>query len=221
MTLFERLFTWMTKPWVMIAYGVLVILSYCYWDKPLAYYFHSLDLKRQFPILSWFTHLGEGALYITLFFFIALYFRFIRPHKFNEKRTWFLWLCILIPYIVCGVLKVTLGRARPELFFTEHLYGFYGFHLHSEFWSFPSGHTTTIMALAFSLSFLFARYSLAFILAGLAIVLTRIMLNQHYLSDVLATSYLTLVGIGLLVHKSRLQIIEAQTINSGYNVVHH
>ena len=218
----ERLLQFMIRPWVVIGYLALIVVSYLYLDQSVALYFYNLDLKTKFPQMLWIARLGEGAFYIVLFFCAALYFRFIRKNHKYEKRAWFLWLCILVPYAICCVLKMMLGRARPELLFTEHLYGFYGIHFHSEFWSFPSGHTTTIMALVFGLSFLFARQTWVFMLLGILMVSTRILLTQHYLSDVLATSYITLGEIGLLTFwlKSHLQINEAQTPNSGYNMQH-
>lgn len=200
MKLPDRLLLLMISPWVVLSYFGFVIVSFLYFDKPIAYYFHDLNLRTTQEWIYWCTQLGEGLIYIVSLGLLALFFRYIRPNKQREERSWFLCLCVLIPYFICGVLKVTLGRARPDLLFSEHLYGFYGFHAHSPFWSMPSGHTTTIMSLVFGLSFLFSRYSLIFILAGTALVLTRIILTHHYLSDVLVSSYLAFLEVGLLVY---------------------
>ena len=116
---------------------------------------------------------------------------------------WFLWLCVLVPSLVCLVLKVLLGRARPDLLFNEHLYGFFGLKTHAPYWSFPSGHTTTVMGFVFGLSVLFPRKCYLFILAGSIVVLSRILLTHHYLSDVMAASYLALLEVGLLFWWSR------------------
>ncbi len=200
MKFFDRLLTVMTKPWAVLSYISVCIVSFLYLDKPIAYYLHGLDLKTNIPLVYWCTQLGEGLIYIVSFGLLALFFRYIRPNKQWEARAWFLWLCVLIPYFICGVLKVTLGRARPELLFNEQLYGFYGFHTHSPFWSMPSGHTTTITCLVLGLCILFSRYSIAFILAGVVVILTRILLTHHYLSDVLVSSYLAFLEVGLLVY---------------------
>jgi membrane-associated phospholipid phosphatase len=201
---FERIAAIMIKPGVMVSYVVVIVLSILYIDRPLAYYFHGFDFRTTQPLLMWFTHLGISALYIGGLFLLALFFRYIRRDKLNEKRAWFLWLCVLIPSLVCIVLKVLLGRARPELLFTEQLYGFFGLQREELFWSFPSGHTTTIMGFVFGLSVLFPRYCYAFIAVGLMVVLSRIMLTYHYLSDVMAAAYLSLLQVTILKRKSKL-----------------
>lgn len=199
-TRFERLTAIMIKPWVVASYLGLIILSVLYLDRPIAYYFHMLDLQTHLTILTWFTQLGSNKLYLGPLFVWALFFRYIQPNKAWEARVWFLWLCVLIPSIICILLKIIFGRARPELLFSDHLYGFYGLQMHRLFWSFPSGHATTIMGFVFGLSVLFPRYGYFFIFPGLLVVLSRIMLTHHYLSDVMAASYIALVEIALLLY---------------------
>ena len=112
---------------------------------------------------------------------------------------WFLWACVLIPNSIALVLKVILGRARPILWFNEHLYGFYGMKFHTAYWSCPSGHTTTAMSLAIALSMIWPRYIYGFLAVGLSVAVSRVMLAQHYFSDVVATSYLVVLELGLLL----------------------
>jgi len=195
---FERLLATMTKPLVAISFMGLIVCSFLYLDRPIAYYFHNLDLRTNLSILNWVTRLGIGALYFIVLLLLALIFRYLRPNPQMEIRAWFLWLCVLIPSIICFVLKVLFGRARPGLLFDEQLYGFYGLKLHAPFWSFPSGHTTTVMGLVFGLCVLFPRYLYAFIVAGVLIVSSRILLTHHYLSDVLIATYLALLEVGVL-----------------------
>ena len=208
MTRFERLFALMIKPWVVVCCVGLIVLSFLYLDRPIAYYFHDLDPRTGLPFLNWFTQMGLGGLYLVPLFLIALYFRYISRNREREVRAWFLWLCVLIPSLICLVLKITLGRARPDLLFSDQMYGFYGFQFHAPFWSFPSGHTTTIMGFVFGLCVLFPRYFYAFILFGILAISSRVMLTHHYFSDVLAASYLALMEVGLVTwwfrHKNLL-----------------
>ena len=205
MTAFDRLFNIMIRPWIAISYICFIVLSFVYFDKPVAYFFHNLDLKINLPLLSWITKLGIGAVYMIGLLLLALFFRYIHRNKQWEVRSWFLWLCVLGPNLISLVLKVLLGRARPVLLFDEKLYGFFGLHSSSDFWSMPSGHTTTVMGLMFGLSIVFPRYFMAFILSGLVIISTRILLTDHYISDVLVTSYLTLIEVGVLLYFARRQ----------------
>ena len=198
MTGFDRLFKTITKPWVAISLGTFIIISFFYFDKPVAYFFHKLDLKQHYSVVYWITNLGIGAVDLTLLFLFALFFRYIHRNKQSEARSWFLFLCVLIPNLICVVLKTLLGRARPELLFDKSLYGFYGLHTNSQFWSLPSGHTTTVMGLFLGLGILFPRYFLACMVAALVIIATRVLLADHYLSDVVTTACLTVIEIGIL-----------------------
>lgn len=198
MSEFDKLFKIMTRFPIVMAYILVIAGSFFYLDKPVAYFFHAMDLKQQIPLLSWITNLGIGAVDISLLFLFALLFRYVYRNKQWETRCWFLFLCVFIPNLICVVLKLLLGRARPELLFEQSLFGFYGLHANSQFWSFPSGHTTTVMSLIFGLSVVFPRYILAFLVTGFIIIATRVLLTDHYLSDVLATTYLTLIEIGWL-----------------------
>lgn len=200
MTAFDRLFAVMIKPWVFMMYVALMVVSFLYIDEPLARYFHGLNLYTNLPFLRWLTHLGLGALYLGPLLALALFFRYVRRNKTWEMRFWFLWFCVVIPSVICVVLKSLLGRARPVLLFDSNLYGFYGWHTKAAYWSFPSGHTSTIMGFVFGLCVLFPRYCYAFILVGLSVVISRVLLTNHYLSDVMAASYLALVEVGLFVH---------------------
>jgi membrane-associated phospholipid phosphatase len=174
------------------------MLSFFYVDKSLAIYLHALHLSEHYPFLDAITILGESKLYLVSFFLLALLFRYgIRRVRW-EASAWFLWLCVLVPNLICLVLKVLLGRARPELWFQDQLFGFYGFQHQSSFWSFPSGHTTTIMGLIWGLSILFPRYVWIYGIIGFVVVVSRLLLLQHYLSDVMIAAYLALLEVGVL-----------------------
>ncbi len=198
MLLFDRLLGRMTKPAMALLIIVLISLTYFYIDKPLAYYFHNLDLRTNLFVLNWITKLGLGIVYIPTFLLFAGYFRYISPNPVAEGRSWFLALCVIIPSLVCVLLKVLLGRARPDLLFSAQLYGFYGIQGHASFWSFPSGHTTVVMGAAYGLSAVFPRQSYAFIGVGLLIAFTRVFLTHHYLSDIMVASYLSLLEVGII-----------------------
>lgn len=200
MTPFEHIAKTLLRPWVAVSYFCLVGLFFLYFDPLLAVFFHEKTLGETWPFIQWLTHLGIGEIYVVGLFLLALFYRYIRPNKTGEVRSWFLWLCVIIPYFICGILKVMLGRARPELLFDHQLYGFYGFHLDSHYWSFPSGHTSTIIGLVLGLTIVFPKYCYAFFFSGLLLIATRVLLTSHYLSDVLTTGYLTFLEVFLLMY---------------------
>lgn len=196
---FDRLLHLMLRPWIAGSYVAFIFLSFFYFDKSVAYYFHDLNLNTIFPVLNWVTCLGEGFVYIGAFFLLALFFRYIYRNNTWETRAWFLWLCVLAPNVVSIFLKILLGRARPKLLFDDNLFGFYGLQSNGLYWSFPSGHTTTIVGLVLGFSIVFPRLVYLWLLSGFLIISTRVLLTNHYLSDVMATSYLVLLEIGLMV----------------------
>lgn len=196
---FDHLLKIMLRPWVVICYLSFVVVSFLYFDQPIAWFFYEEGLRAKLPVLYWLTQLGTGEFYIAALFLLALFYRYVRPNKTSEIRSWFLWLCVVVPYLVCCVLKISLGRARPELLFSHQLYGFYGLHFQPKYWSFPSGHTTTLMGLVFGLIILFPRYCYAFFITGVLLISTRILLTNHYLSDVLTSGYLTFLEVALVL----------------------
>ncbi len=195
---FDQWLKIMTKPWVILLMLLGGAFLYTYVDQPVAYYCRAIDFKSNFHIVTWITRLGLGGFYLVPFLLLALFFRYIRLNKTLEWRMWFLWCCALIPSLICLVLKMLLGRSRPELLFLGQLYGFYGWGTDAQFWSFPSGHTTTIMGFVFGLCVLFPKYSYAFLISGLLVATSRILLTEHYVSDVVVASYLALLEVGVL-----------------------
>lgn len=200
MPTFKRIVRWMITPWVFLSYLMILIGSYYWIDKPVATYFYSLDVYNRAPLLSLFTHLGKAVPYVAIFAILAIFYQFIRKQQDIAHKFWFLMLCVLVPNAFCLVLKTTFGRARPSLWFTQQEYGFYWFKFSQYYWSFPSSHTTTLMGLAIGLSILHPRFTWGFVITALSIASSRVFLYQHYVSDVLAALYLTVLEIGLLVY---------------------
>lgn len=200
MTQFERIFSYMKKPWVIILYFVVGILVYNFVDIPLATYFYQFDFRKNLQFLNIFTSLGQWKAYIILFFLSGLFFRFVRVNPVFEARSWYLLGCILIPNLIGFALKIILSRARPELLFESHYFGFYWFKLNDAYWSFPSGHTITVIASACGLAVLLPNYFYVFLGLALLVACSRVLLYHHYLSDVMAGFYFSLLITGFYIH---------------------
>lgn len=195
MTPFDRFFHLMTRPPVFISYFLLIVLSYLYFDQPIAIYFHDLAQRTNMTILGMLTHIGLGVVYLPTFFILAVFFQWIRPNALWGDRFSFLFLCVAVSGTLCGIIKVILGRARPNMWFDGEYYGFYWFQTQANFWSMASGHTMTLVSAALGLGIVFPRYFYLFLVIGLSLALSRVILVHHYLSDVLAAAYLTLLII--------------------------
>lgn len=86
--------------------------------------------------------------------------------------------------------KVLIGRARPDLFIAKGIYGFYGIQMDHHFHAFPSGHTMTAFTLASSFSLLAPRFRSLFLSGAFLLSMSRVVLLDHYLSDVIGTACL-------------------------------
>jgi undecaprenyl-diphosphatase len=95
---------------------------------------------------------------------------------------------IALSGLITDAIKPILGRARPVELLRDSAYGFQPWTFHAAWNGMPSGHATTAAALAAALVALFPRYNIIWILLGIALAASRVMVNAHYLSDVLAGS---------------------------------
>ena len=97
--------------------------------------------------------------------------------------------------IAVQVIKRLIGRARPMYLEELGVLHLEPFNMHWSFHSFPSGHATTAVAFALALHTLVNRRFHGWIIAfGFAIGLSRIVVGDHYLSDVLAGSFVGLAS---------------------------
>ncbi|MEM8728176.1 MAG: phosphatase PAP2 family protein [Chlamydiota bacterium] len=89
---------------------------------------------------------------------------------------------------VTRVSKVLIGRARPTIFLKKGVYGFHGLEWDRQYHSFPSGHTLTAFTLATSFTYLFPKFRNLFYSLATLLSLSRTVLFDHYLSDLIATA---------------------------------
>lgn len=203
MTQFECFFSVMKKPWMIMTYTLFVIFSYNFLDKPIAVYFHNLDFRNYAHIIHIITTLGKWKIYLILFALLGLFFRFVRKNEVYAQRAWFLLACLLLANIAGFVIKVAVSRARPDMLFDGNYFGFYWFKFNDLFWSFPSGHSITVGALAAGLGCLFPRYFYAFLGLALLVTSTRVFLYYHYLSDVMIGFYISILVVGFFAESLR------------------
>lgn len=208
MTQFEKTTHFMRKPRVIFLYALFVVLAYYFIDKSLAVYFCQLHLRTKVPFLEVLTALGQWIAYIILFFSAGLYFRYIKINPVYEARCWYLLGCVFIANLVCLILKVTLSRARPDLLFSTNEFGFYWFKLSSNYWSFPSGHTTTVISLATGLGMLFPRYFYGLFAFGILVAASRILLCFHHFSDVMSAFYISVLVVSFFTEFLRKKVGE-------------
>lgn len=104
-----------------------------------------------------------------------------RRHLFDASITCF-WV-ILCSGFIATIGKVLIGRPRPS---TPMPDGFYGPSLRYAMQSFPSGHTAAACALGVAFAVISPRFAWLGISYGILVAWSRIALNVHHPSDVIA-----------------------------------
>jgi membrane-associated phospholipid phosphatase len=179
-------------------------LSQCFWLEH-----HTIkELEGEKPGSSEYTALVKGisnhhfwVWRLALIGSIALAFYYRR----RERRKYILFrnivlssllLLLLAAGVLTWVLKLSLGKPRPSSGITEYL----PWSLSTKYHSFPSGHTTETFSYLFPYIYFVRRYllSIALVLYGIAMSLTRVILAAHFLSDVLFGMYMTITA-GLII----------------------
>lgn len=193
--------------------GVLVLvsctLSYFYFDRPAVHFFLAADPEA----IKIFRLLTEGgdALYSLLVGGLAFLVgrKLLRGASTDKVRYWserakvwglFLFVSVAASGLLCNIIKITLGRARPVKMLTENLYGFYFFEFSPKMMALPSGHSNTAVATALALWYLWPKsWPLGLLLAG-SVMLSRVALIKHFPADTLAGAYLAVVTTYYIYH---------------------
>jgi membrane-associated phospholipid phosphatase len=196
-----------------LAYGSLVALAAClvlalFIDLPLLVALQSESWRAVKPAFRLIGQLGkaEGFVLISILVYLGALFAAWRLRG-QPVAAWYRWLArhcllylaaLLASTAVTNPLKYLVARQRPRLFLQEGSYGFGmpfdGFPVDS----FPSGHTQVAFATAAVLALMAPRWAIAiFLLAGL-VAASRLVTGWHYLSDVVASAFISVVIVRAL-----------------------
>jgi membrane-associated phospholipid phosphatase len=181
---------------------LLIVFSYFFLDIPVTLYCKGLN-KSIVDFFGIVTEFGISTWYLVGSFALFLFYRFLRRRPIYAHRALFLFSSIAFSGIIADIIKVIIGRYRPEMFFEKGLYGinFLNFSL-SNFshglTSFPSGHAATTFSLAWALALFFPRARIPlFCFAGI-VGASRVIITSHYFSDALGGAYVGIMSVILL-----------------------
>jgi membrane-associated phospholipid phosphatase len=109
-------------------------------------------------------------------------------------RVGFLFAAIAVPGLFVAIVKRMIGRARPMVGGHIDPYLFHPFIWRTEYASLPSGHATTAFSVLVAFGSLYPRARTVLWIYALAIAASRVMVNVHNLTDVLAGALFGTVG---------------------------
>jgi membrane-associated phospholipid phosphatase len=193
-----------TKKLILISFPVVVficIVGYFAFDLPIAKYcksnFSDYKIRRTLKDIS---KLGLATFYLICAGVAFVFFRFIRKREIWSNRALFVFLSISLSGVLVIIIKFIFGRYRPKMFFEEQLYGFQFFQLKGKLTSFPSGHASTIVALMLSLYLISPKYRVLYFIFGFVVVISRVAVYHHFLTDVIFGSYVAAITTLCLKH---------------------
>ena len=202
-----------TKQLFIFILSLVLLIFFCYFyvDKSVSLYFieHADTYKLIGKKVS---TLGESQWYIATAILGALFYKFVKPNEIYKQRFLFLLYINLFSGLISLISKMFFGRLRPWKL--ENGGDGYGFLIaqnehftfleninyqitmimkdSTHYTSFPSGHTTTSMALFTYMVILFPKQTYIWVTITFVAVASRILANDHFISDILAG---TIVGV--------------------------
>lgn len=192
--------------WVVFIAGLGCLFSYFLIDIPLAKYFEHLSgpLEMASKLI---TDLIDPKYHYFLWPILYFSLRFLWNNPTWANRCLLILQSIPLTNLAVELVKCTLGRARPELLFSQDLYGFTYLTTANAFKSFPSGHACTIGAICGAFACFYPRATLPLVIGAFVLAFTRIVLCYHYFSDIVAG-----ITIGILISQWIYSIMRKKNI---------
>ena len=148
------------------------------------------------------TDLGKSLWYF-LFFFLLFLFSYLMKisHIINKEKYIYLkkfsifgFSYLLLVGLITQIIKHLIGRPRPNHSQLDGSFEFNFFTIESSFHSFPSGHSSTIIAITIIASLAIPNLRYFFYFFGFLIALSRVVVGAHFLTDVVG-GLLVAVGV--------------------------
>jgi len=188
------------------AAAVLVAIAALWLDRPVAIWFQgqgetSMRFFRRMSLPGdsvWYLVAGGIGAPLAYFLSRRLIDRARERCLLLSSRLALLFLAVAATGIVVDLLKILIGRARPRHLFQDGLMALAPGSFTSSWWSFPSGHATTVGTVAMTLILLAPRLAWLWILLALAVALGRVGATAHFISDTIAGLWLGAMGATLV-----------------------
>jgi membrane-associated phospholipid phosphatase len=180
-----------------VTVSLVCVGLFYYVDRPLAWIFYGLHDTLLLQTSEYVTWIGTPKWWLVislLAFLIAGLGYQLRNYTWQCRALLYFGATNMLALVIGSVLKFILGRYRPAELFQDNGYGL---HFFSTEWvrnSMPSGHALAAFAAATALSILYRRYSVLFFTVAFLVALSRLVLNVHYLSDLVLGGYIGILS---------------------------
>ena len=175
-----------------------------------------LDVTNQpfgHKVAWWCSKLGEGWVVGAAGIFLAAVFFFANRPR-GAANIFFIALTSELTGLAATILRVLFGRTRPSNHDVPQ--GFYGV-WHDGHWiigqfqfsAFPSGHASSAVGLAVAAWLIHRGWGAVAAVYALAVMWSRIALQCHHLSDVIASAMLA-IPLAVMLKKVLLPSVEFQ-----------
>ena len=178
----------------------------------------ALDASRDLSLHQvawWCSKLGEGWVPAAAGLGLAILYLLLRRPGVAAKII-FVTLTSVLTGLAGFILRVLIGRTRPLAHEPQGFYGvWHGGHWiigKYEFSSFPSGHAATAVGLAAATWLVHRGWGALALVYALAVMWSRLALQCHHLSDVVASAVLA-IPLAVLFKKILLPSVEFQVGN--------
>lgn len=199
---------------------VFVALAMRFFDQSFSTYFAHPEVKA----LYWstarvLTDIGLSEYYFALSILTWVFAAWVAPRissfknypdKINFLRRWGLnfLAALLVSGIITHLIKFTVGRQRPHKSPMFDPFVFTPFTTHWHWHSFASGHSQVMFTVATMMSVAMPKFRWFWVPFAILICLTRVIVHDHFLSDIIFGSCVGYVGSLLAMN-----LMQAKTKN--------
>lgn len=174
---------------------VLAIITALTLDQTVSLYFKQPELTWLWLAARNITNAGLSEHYFILSLALYTFGKWVRP-QFVQTRIWArnLFFALITSGIFIHIVKFCVGRQRPHKTENFDPFVFHPFNIHWDFQSFASGHTQVMFTVATMLALAFPRAKWWFFAVAAFFGFTRVIIHDHFLSDVIGGAIVGYVG---------------------------
>lgn len=186
---------------VLAVVAVLIGLSAFFLDQNLSLYFKRPELTSLWLFARNITNVGLSEHYFVISILLYVFCRWGAPRieslrvqtLWTQKlRTWArdFFLALIVSGIAVHIVKNLVGRQRPHVSPDCNPFVFHPLSFHWDYQSFASGHSQVLFTVATMLALAWPRGRWGFFILAGALSFTRVIVHDHFLSDVLGGAYI-------------------------------